>query len=445
MPMPAATPVAHNLVDALLSDLSNTILLVQGVVILIAVAIGWLSAHKLEQRLPGKVIETWQADEWKRFLVPLTALLLILVARPIVVSWQSIHLLNLAVPLLLSMFAIQLCFFFLRSLFNPGPSLRAVERVVSWLIWGLVALHIAGYLNRVIGALDAIGFSLGKQHISLYTALLGVITIIVTLLGALSLGRLFENRLNASGALNLNLRVALSKVVQSLLLLVAILIALPLVGIDITVLSVFGGALGVGLGLGLQKIASNYVSGFTLLLENSVRIGDMVEVSGRYGQVTQIATRYTLLRDLDGTETILPNETMISSPVINHSLTDKDNRIFLPIQVAYGSDLDKVRQLMLAAADKHVKVLKQPGPAVLLKSFGESGIDMELAVWLDTPDEGERLLRSELNWAIWGAFRLEGIEIPYPQRVLHLAGSPTPKSDAVTPDWPPDRVCPGSL
>jgi small-conductance mechanosensitive channel len=187
------------------------------------------------------------------------------------------------------------------------------------------------------------------------------------------------------------------------------------------VLSVFGGALGVGLGLGLQKIASNYVSGFTLLLENSVRIGDMVEVGGRYGQVTQIATRYTVLRDLDGTETVLPNETMITAPVINHSLTDKDNRVFIPVQVAYGSDLGRVKQLMLDIAEAHPKVLKAPRPAVFLMAFGESGIDMELAVWINTPDEGERVLRSDLNWSIWESFEREGVVIPFPQRVVRLA------------------------
>lgn len=423
MPEPSLT---HNLVDALLSDLSNTALLTQGSLILVAALIGWALARQFEKRLPESFIATWQADEWKHFLIPLVALIGVLVARPVVATWHSTHLLNLAVPLLLSMFSIQLCFFFLRSLFKPGAGLRAIERVVSWGIWGLVALHIAGYLDRFIAGLDAIGFSVGKQHISLYTALLGIVTVIVTLVGALSLARLIENRLQATDRLEPNLRVALSKIVRSLLLVLAILVALPLVGIDITVLSVFGGALGVGLGLGLQKIASNYVSGFTLLLENSVRIGDMVEVGGRYGQVTQIATRYTLLRDLDGTETVLPNETMITSPVVNHSLTDKDNRIFLPVQVAYGTDLAKARELMLVAARGHAKVIAKPAPAVFLKAFGESGIDLELAVWINTPDEGERVLRSDINWAIWEAFQREGIEIPFPQRVVHVAHSQGP-------------------
>ncbi len=413
-------PPARNLVDALLSDLSNSVLLAQGAILLGALGLAWLAVRHLLGRLSPEYREEWHANDWPHFLVPLVALFIVLATRPLLAMVQSVHLLNLLQPLLLSLFIIQSAFFFLRSIVKPGPGLRSVERTVSWLVWGAVVLHITGHLSALIAGMDAIGFDIGKQHISLYTAFLGLISIAITLIAALSLGQLIEARLIAHSAWDANIKVAASKIIRSLLILVAVLIALPLVGIDITVLSVFGGALGVGLGLGLQKIASNYVSGFTLLLDNSIRIGDMVEVGNRYGQVTQIATRYTLLRDLDGTETIIPNETMITSPVVNHSLTDKDNRIFLPVQVAYGSDLERVRSIMLNAAQDHHKVLKTPGPAVLLKNFGESGIDMELAVWINTPDEGERLLRSDLNWAIWESFQREGIEIPYPQRVVHI-------------------------
>lgn len=421
MTVPAEAP-AENLVNALLTDLSNTVLLTQATVILTALVLAWLAVRQLLRRIPEETRTTWHMGEWPRFLVPILALVQILAARPLLHHSQTVHLLNLAEPLLTSMFTIQLSFFFLRSLFRPGPGLRAVERVVSWLIWGAVALHILGYLGPMVAALDAIGFNIGKQHISLYTALIGLLSVMVTVVGALSVGRLIENRLIVGSSLNANMKLVLSKLMRTILLVLAVLVALPLVGIDITVLSVFGGALGVGLGLGLQKIASNYVSGFTLLLENSLRIGDMVEVGGRYGQVTEIATRYTVLRAQDGTESILPNETLITSPVINHSLSDRNNRIFLPVQVAYESDLERVREVLLAAAD-HPRVLKSPTPAVFLSNFGESGIDMELAVWIDTPDEGERALRSDLNWAIWHGFRAAGIEIPYPQRVVRTVSA----------------------
>jgi small-conductance mechanosensitive channel len=417
-----ATP-AQNLVDALLSDLSNTVLASQASIVLAAMVLAWLAARALLQRVSPETRQTWHVHEWPRFLVPMLALLLILIARPLLQEYQSVHLLNLAEPMLLSMFTIQLSFFFLRSIFNPGPGLRAVERVVSWMVWGAVALHIAGYLDALVASLDAIGFSLGKQHISIYTAFVGLLSIIVTVVTALSVGRLIENRLIAGSALNGNLKLAVSKIIRSLLLLVAVLIALPIVGIDITVLSVFGGALGVGLGLGLQKIASNYVSGFTLLFEGSIRIGDMVTVDNRFGQVKLIATRYTVIRGRDGTEYILPNESLVTTPVINHTLADRENRIGIPVQVAYGSDLDKVRTIMLAAAN-HPRVITTQEPRVLLTGFGDNGINMELRIWMQDPEEGLGRLRSDINWAIWEGFQHEGVEIPFPQRVVHLAPAP---------------------
>ena len=419
-PTAPAKPLAENLVDALLSDLSNTVLLTQASIVLIALALAWFGVRQLLGRFSEEARQTWHIGEWPRFLVPLLALLQVKLAQPLLHQYQTVHLLNLAVPMLMSMFTIQLSFFFLRSIFNPGPGLRAVERVVSWLVWGAVALHIMGYLTPMIESLDAVGFSLGKQHISLYTALIGLLSVAVTLITALSVGRLIENRLIAGSNLNPNIKLALSKIIRSLLLVVAVLIALPLVGIDITVLSVFGGALGVGLGLGLQKIASNYFSGFTLLLEQSIRIGDMVTVDGRFGQIKEIATRYTVIRGRDGTEYILPNESLITAPVINHTLADRENRIGIPVQVAYGADLNKVREIMLAAAANHPRVISSQEPRVLLTGFGDNGINMELRIWMMDPEEGLGRLKSDINWAIWEAFQREGIEIPFPQRVVHM-------------------------
>ncbi|MFZ5484786.1 MAG: mechanosensitive ion channel family protein [Pseudomonadota bacterium] len=419
------TPEApvQNLVDALLSDLSNTVLLTQAAIIVSALILAWFGLRHVIARLSEPSRATWHADEWPRFLVPGLALLGILVARPLLATYQSVHLLNLAVPLLLSMFIIQSTFFLLRSIANPGSGLRSVERVVSWLVWGAVALHITGHLDPLIGILEGIGFNIGKQRITLYLALMALLSVAVTVVSALSLGRLIETRLIAGSQMPVNIKLVVSKIVRTLLLVIAVLIALPLVGIDITVLSVFGGALGVGLGLGLQKIASNYVSGFTLLLEQSIRVGDMITVDNRYGQVEEIRTRYTVIRSRDGTEYILPNENLITSPVINHTLADRENRVGLPYQVAYGSDLEKVRDILLAAA-QHPRVVAEPSPRVLLSGFGDNGINLELRIWITDPEDGTGVLRSDINWAAWEGFQREGIEIPFPQRVVHLADKP---------------------
>ena len=414
-----------NLIQRLLNETSDVALMSQVAAILAAFGLGWLAMRHLLGRLKPETREAWHANEWKRFMIPLFAQLIVIAVRPLLAEWHTVHLLNLAQPLLLSMFIIQLSFFFLRSIFQPGPGLRSVERVVSWLVWGAVALHITGHLGQLVEALDAVGFTLGKQRISIYTALMGLLSIAMTLIAALSLGRLIEERLIKTSGFRPNIKVVLSKTLKTLLLIVAVLIALPMVGIDITVLSVFGGALGVGLGFGLQKVASNYVSGFVLLLDNSIRIGDMVTVDARFGEVREIATRYTVIRSRDGTEYILPNETLITSPVVNHTLANSENRVGIPVQVAYDTDLEKAKAIMLAAAANHPRALNEPEARVLLVGFGESGIDLELRVWITDPEEGLTRLRSDINWAIWEGFQREGIEIPYPQRVVHLAAAAT--------------------
>lgn len=412
-----------NLIAPLALYLGNTAMLIELAALTGIVIAVWFGLRRLRQRLvsvQGRH-ERLTDNDWHRLILPATLLLLVLISRALLAPWQNVHLFNLAVPLLLSFLGIQSCFYVLRRVFQRTSTMLTVERLVSWLIWGVFALHLTGYLDDVVKALDAVGFDVGKQHLSIYTVLTGVLSLAATLMLALWLAHGVEHRLIGSMPLTGNMRLALTKLARSVLLVMAVLIALPLVGIDITVLSVFGGALGVGLGLGLQKIAANYVSGFTLLLDQSIRIGDMVEVNQHTGVVKEIATRYTVLRSLNGSESIIPNETMITMPVINHSLTDKDNQILLPIQVAYDTDLERVRTLLLEIAAGHGRVLVSHEPQVRLKNFGDNGIDLELVIWIADPEEGEMNLRSDLNWQIWAAFKREKIEIPYPQRVIHQA------------------------
>lgn len=412
-----------NLIAPLAQYLGNTEMLVE-IALLCGIAIAtWFGVRMLRRRFTEVtgLHDSLLASDWSRLVLPAAMLPLVLIGRALLAPWQNVHMFNLAVPLLLSFLGIQGCFFILRRILKPSRMLHAFERMVAWLVWGVFALHLTGYLDDVVHALDAVGFDVGKQHLSLYTVLVGMLSLAATLLLALWLAHTVEHRLIGSMPLTGNMRLALSKLARSVFVVLAVLVALPLVGIDITVLSVFGGALGVGLGLGLQKIAANYVSGFTLLLDQSVRIGDVVEVNQHYGEVREIATRYTVIRSLNGSESIVPNEIMITSPVVNHSLTDKDNQILLPIQVAYDSDLNHVRDLLLQIAAENERVLQSPSPNVRLRNFGENGIDLELVIWIADPEEGEMNLRSALNWAIWAAFKREGVEIPFPQRVLHQA------------------------
>jgi small-conductance mechanosensitive channel len=232
----------------------------------------------------------------------------------------------------------------------------------------------------------------------------------------------------AARGLDAATRAVLSRLAKTVLVVLAVLIALPLVGIDLTVLSVFGGALGVGIGFGLQKIAANYISGFIILLDRSITPGALVTIDNRHGEVTRITARYLVVKGLDGTEAIIPNETAVSSTVINHSYSDPRVRVDVPVQVSYDSDVELAMRLMREAAEAHPRVLKEPAPAVVLKQFGESGIDLEMYLWIADPEAGRANLRSDLNLAIFRAFKAHGIEIPFPQRDVRIvqAGQPAP-------------------
>jgi small-conductance mechanosensitive channel len=243
---------------------------------------------------------------------------------------------------------------------------------------------------------------------------------LVTLLVALWLGGLLEARLMSAQGIDGNLRLVFSRLLRALLILVAVLIGLPLVGIDLTTLSVFGGALGVGVGLGLQRIAANYVSGFIILLDRSIRIGNLIDVAGMRGIVSHITTRYTLLRGMTGVEMIVPNEMLVSSVITNETFSDPKVRIATQVQVAYGGDLEHAMAILVEAARAQPRVLADPPPKAFLSAFADSGINLELGFWIADPEEGSLQIKSDIHLAIWKAFRDAGIEIPFPQREVRL-------------------------
>ena len=247
--------------------------------------------------------------------------------------------------------------------------------------------------------------------------------IVLTVTVSLWLSSLVEQRLLKASGLDSNLRVVMAKTIRALLLVVAVLIALQAVGLDLTLLSVFGGALGVGIGLGLQKLASNYIAGFTILIDRSIRLGDMITVDSRHGVVTRVTSRYVVVRSLDGVEAIVPNETLVTTTVLNHSYTSRDVRLGLPVQIAYESDLELALQLLETAGAAHARVMKAPNaPKAFVVRFGESGIDLELGVWILDPENGQLNLRSDLNRSIFRSFAEHGIKIP-----VSAAGTAPPR------------------
>ena len=358
----------------------------------------------------------------KRVIFPLAALFFVAVMRWLIKPYVHTHLLTLALPLLGSLAFIRLVFYILRHSFTHALWLASFERIFSLIAWSIVAMHILGLLPELVETLEAISLPIGKNPLSLWQILQGLVTVATTLLIALWLSNTFEAKLNRSTDMDTSLRMVLTRILRALLGFLAILIALPLVGIDLTTLSVFGGALGVGLGFGLQKIASNYVSGFIILLDRSIRLGNMITVGDDRGQVTRITTRFTVLRSLTGIEALVPNELLISSVVRNESYTDRQVRVALPVQVSYDSDLELAMRLLADAAHTQPRVLQTPAADVLVKEFAESGINLELGFWITDPENGLGKLRSDINLAIWQAFKQNGINIPFPQREIRLLG-----------------------
>jgi small-conductance mechanosensitive channel len=302
--------------------------------------------------------------------------------------------------------------------------------VIAIAVWIGFGLHIAGLLPDLLKFLDAVGFAVGKTRISLLLILQALLSVMATLLIALWLGRFVEARAMAATDLDINLRVMISKLAQALLVLGAILLALPAVGIDLTVLSVFGGALGVGLGFGLQKIASNYISGFIILMDRSVSLGDLVTVDNHTGKLSKMTARYVVVRSLAGVEAIIPNDTLITSTVVNQSYTDTRVRQAITVQVSYDCDLDAVLQLLVQIAQRQPRVLTEPAPKAFVVKFADSGIDLELGFWVNDPGDGTKGLRSTLHLEMWREFTRHGIEIPYPQRVVRVVAAPASPAGA---------------
>jgi small-conductance mechanosensitive channel len=410
-------------------------------VIGIGLAAGWLLARATQRRVEARVAAEVQSEglrtDLRRFSVegirrlvfPVSALLvmisggLLLRMTGLVQRIGDVQLLRLAMTLLAAMAVVRLVVYIVRRSFPRSAWLGAFESWIALLIWFAVALYLTGVLSDVISALESVRFPVGRLQISLWDLLIGAVSVVITVLAALWLGSSIESRLMRAETLTTNSRVVLARVVKALLLLVAVLMALSIVGIDLTVLSVFGGALGVGLGLGLQRIASNYVSGFIILLDRSLSIGDMITVDKYYGRVAQINTRYTLIKALDGTETILPNEMLVSTPVVNHSLTSREVRVVMKVSIAYSSDLDRALEVLGECARTQSRVLEKPQPGAFVTALGADGIELEVGFWIRDPEEGTLAVRSEITRSVLRRFAAEGIQIPFPQRDIRIVAA----------------------
>ncbi|MGE0349875.1 mechanosensitive ion channel family protein [Hydrogenophaga sp.] len=367
-------------------------------------------------------------------MFPLALLTLGYIARALVTKFLPLAAFKVAIPVLVSLVVIRVGVKVLQVAFATAPWVRVLERTISWVAWLAMVLWVSGLLPVVLAELDNISWKIGATTLSLRTLLEGIITAGAVLILSLWVSSAIETRLlrKAVGG-DLSLRKAVSNATRALLMFLGLIIALSAVGIDLTALSVLGGAIGVGIGFGLQKLASNYVSGFVILAERSMRIGDNVRVDNFEGRITDINARYTVIRSTTGRESIVPNELLIINRVENLSLAD--NRLWQStvVSVAYDSDVELVMRLLTDAVAEHERVLKDPGPSAALSNFGADGLEFTLGYWIADPENGTLNIRSLVNRSILSALRANGIEIPYPQRVLHMVSAP-----ALTPEPPAD-------
>lgn len=354
-------------------------------------------------------------------LFPLLLLVLGYGARMIAEHLGPLLLFQIATPVLLSLAVIRVGVKVLQVAMGAAPWVRALERSISWVAWASVVLWVTGLLPVLLAEMDALQWKMGGSTLSLRTLIEGALTAGAVLIVALWVSSAIEARLlrEAVGG-ELSLRKAVSNATRALLMFVGLMVAMTAVGIDLTAFSVLGGAIGVGIGFGLQKLAANYVSGFVILAERSMRIGDNVRVDNFEGLITDITARYTVIRSPAGRESIVPNEVLITSRVENLSLADPRVWLSTVVSVAYDSDVDLVRRLLTEAAAAQPRVLKDPAPSAALSAFGADGLEFTVGYWISDPQNGQLGLRSDINLAILRSLRTHGVEIPYPQRVVHM-------------------------
>jgi small-conductance mechanosensitive channel len=415
-------------------DFGEPEMLLQVAVLLGLLVVAYWCARMLRKKLDARRESRFEAvrfgaESLNKALFPLLGTVFVTIAQLALAPFIHTAFLQLALVPLCGITVIYMMFYVARRVFSRGGTeheagalLYLVEKLVTVLVWIAMLLTVMGIQDDVVRWMASVKFNFANAHMTLLSLASGVLWVCVTLIVAMWAGALLDDRLMRARSLDANLKVVLARVARALMILAAILVSLSIVGIDITVLGVFGGALGVGLGFGLQKIASNYVSGFIILLDRSLRLGDMINVAGSQGTVTQIRTRYTVVRGLDGIETLIPNEKLITDVVQNHSSYLTRGNAKIAVQVSYRCDVERAMQLLVEATQGVERVLQDPAPVALLAGFGADGVNLELSFWIEEAAKGVGGVKSQVNRSVWRLFQEHGIEIPYSQREIRIMG-----------------------
>ncbi len=312
----------------------------------------------------------------------------------------------------------------LMRLFTGEMKNRFWARILAGVIWLWAILYIFHIIEPWLTLLSQINFNLGQVRISLLQISRALPVFLLLYWLARNLSIIWRFWLVVGSGLSAAMQILLSRLGSIFLYSAAVVLVLTYLGLDLTVFALFSGTLGLGLGFGLQKVFANLVSGFILLADKSIKPGDVIQLGDEYGWINFLGVRYISVITRNGTEHLIPNENLITGEVINWSHSQNLVRLKVPVGVAYGTDLEQARDLMLEAAAATKRVLKDPQPSFRLMGFGDNAIDLQLRVWINDPQHGVHSAKSELLWGIWQRFRVHGIEIPYPQRDVHLKSIP---------------------
>jgi small-conductance mechanosensitive channel len=424
-----------DLIDELLSAATLTQLLV----IVLAVVTGVVAAHFIRAALARSPL-TGTHGLLARVLrgvgatsTALVALVVLLLARSLLVLGKGMPaILDDAIQLAAVLLAVRLGVYLLALALGPRSWISRWESRLALLVWAVLAFALLGWFDFIESSLDAIDLIPGKNQFTLWSLLKGLVVVTLFIVIASLVSRAVEARVMKITGLALSTRVGISKFTYFFLLGLGVLVGINAAGVDLTALTVLTGAVGIGLGFGLQAIASNFVSGFVLLMDKSIKPGDVISFTGvtgtsteNFGWVQELRGRYVVVRDRDGVETLVPNQQLITNPVINWSYSDPRVRLKLPVRISYQDDPEVAMAALVEAAHCNPRVLRDPGPVSRLMHFGDSGIELELRFWIADPQEGVNNVRSDVNRSIWRSFRERGITIPVAQhdvRMVQLRG-----------------------
>ena len=394
----------------------------QYLVLLASIALFFFARKKIHQVILNSKNKSYQTaiHGIERILNPLIILIFLSTISLLISFIYPTNILDLFEILLIALIIARLAVYALRFILQGNPFLKAFEHVIALLVWVYTVIHIFGYSSIIAGTLEGVSFKVVGTSYNLLMIIQLILGLIFAIAIAMSIAAMTEKWLRQVKGLNSNLRSMINKVLKLLIYICAVIITMDTIGVDITFLSVFGGAFAVGIGFGMQNIVGNYISGFTILLDKSLHIGDILTIGEHYGIVTSIKSRYTVIRKLEGVEVIIPNNTLITENIINHTYMDRNVRVWIDIQISYKSSVDLAKKIMFDAAMKQERVMKDPEPSVYLFYFNESGIDLKLVFFIKDAEEGQLRLKSDISEEIWREFQKQGVEIPFPQRDLHI-------------------------